>query len=789
MVFLFRVILLFCTCQILFVDQNFAFAQSQSSIEVQKTSSNKRIVDVLERQLNQGKNEDGFLASIRTQLEDLRPVIQEVLKPILEEQNAVSSLLIKLGDAPIESAEESIEIADKRKMLALRRSELVVQADLENKLLARIQKLVDQVGVTRKEAFSNALFKRQSINMELFSSAYDASKQETISLLQLVRSWFSFISVKMKSIIATLSIGFICALAMVLFVPRWIDQFINRDWSIENPSYLSRLFAVLWSAIFVSAYVSMFLVIVHFFGNQFGLFTLKIQSLYYAASVSVVGFILVTNLTRGIFAPRLSQWRLLNLSDTSSIRISLLIIAIGFIYFADYFFSHLNIILSAPLSLTVVQTMITSFLLGILLASTALIKKETKQTDELQAKPIKWISIPFLIAGIFIVAAALTGYIGLARFASQQIVISGAILCLMFIGVETSKQLAREDVLINTRFGANLIEREWFTSQGVEKLGLVFGILMFLSIFFVGLPLLALQWGSQWEDVRFWMVKSLSGFSIGSITISFSDIFIGLTLFFIGIVITKLFKNWLNKTVLPKTKLDSGVRDSMSAGVSYVGIAIAAIIGVTSAGLDLSNFALVAGALSLGIGFGLQNIVSNFVSGLILLIERPIKVGDWIEAGNAAGFVKKISVRATEIETFNNQSIMLPNSELINNQVGNWTHKNKGGRIDLPVGVSYGANPKLVQKILYDIAEAHPKVLKNPEPFVFFEGFGESSFDFQLRFFISDITNQPFVSTDIRFAICEEFKKEKIEIPFPQRDLHVRSIDNTLMKDLVLKNA
>lgn len=789
MVYFTRIILFMFTCGMLFSNENLALAQSKTTTEVKSTSSYVRILDVLERQLSQGNTEDSFLASIRTKLEELRPEIQQSLAPVLEEQKEITSLLSELGDAPSENSDESVEIKEKRKMLASRKAELVIQLDVENKLLTRIDNLVEKVGLVRKEVFSNALFKRQTINMELFNSAYTASQKETIALFQLITSWLSFISINMGSIIAALSIATISALAMIIFVPRWIGQYINRDWSIENPSYLSRLFAVLWSAIFVSVYVSIFFIIVNFFGDQFGLFTPKIQQLYYAASVSIVGFILVANLSRGIFAPRYSQWRLLNLSDISSKRISILVVAIGYIYFADYFFGQVNLIVSAPLSLTVVQTMITSFLLGLFLSSIAFIRKETKQTAASQAKPIKWISVPFLIAGAFVIAAALMGYIGLARFVSQQIVISGAIVCLMFIGIQTSRQLAREDVLPHTQFGKFLITRGWLVNQGIEQLGLGLGIIMFLATFFVGLPLLALQWGSQWEDVRFWMVKSLSGFSIGSVTISFVDIFIGFALFLIGIAVTKFFKSWLNKSVLPRTKFDSGVRDSMSAGVSYIGIAIAAIIGVTSAGLDLSNFALVAGALSLGIGFGLQNIVSNFVSGLILLIERPIKVGDWIEAGSAAGFVKKISVRATEIETFNKQSIMLPNSELINSQVGNWTHKNKSGRIDLPIGASYGSDPKLVQEILLGIADAHPKVLKSPEPFVFFEGFGESSLDFQLRIFIADITNQPFVSTDIRFAICEEFKKENIEIPFPQRDLHVRSIDNELMKGLVSNTA
>ncbi len=202
----------------------------------------------------------------------------------------------------------------------------------------------------------------------------------------------------------------------------------------------------------------------------------------------------------------------------------------------------------------------------------------------------------------------------------------------------------------------------------------------------------------------------------------------------------------------------------MRTGVGYLGTALAGLIGISAAGIDLSSFALVAGALSLGIGFGLQNIVSNFVSGLILLAERPFKVGDWVATGTTEGFVRRISVRATEIETFQRQSIIVPNSQLINNSVGNWTHRNNLGRVDLEVRVSQENDPRHVINVLQELAGVQAGVLRNPEPFVIFSGFGPSSLDFKLCLYIPDVMNSRVVKNETRIAIFERFKTEAIEL-------------------------
>ena len=209
--------------------------------------------------------------------------------------------------------------------------------------------------------------------------------------------------------------------------------------------------------------------------------------------------------------------------------------------------------------------------------------------------------------------------------------------------------------------------------------------------------------------------------------------------------------------------------------VWYFGITIAVFVGLSFAGFDISNLAIIAGALSVGIGFGLQNIVSNFVSGLILLFERPVKRGDWVEVGDTVGFVEKVKIRATRIRTFDNAEILVPNSELLSHHVTNWTLSNSIGRITMKVGVAYGSDVAQVKDILDQIAKDHNQVMQH-EPYkhkVLFREFGDSSLNFEMRVMIKDIKQILDVQSELNFAIEQALRDANITIPFPQRDLHL----------------
>ncbi len=305
-----------------------------------------------------------------------------------------------------------------------------------------------------------------------------------------------------------------------------------------------------------------------------------------------------------------------------------------------------------------------------------------------------------------------------------------------------------------------------------------FSLLNFIGTFL----LLGLALGIEFSQyVELW-VRFNEGLTLGDVNLTPTSILNFGVIFGLGYFATIVIQRIVKSTVLPKTKMDKGSQNALVSGVGYIGYTLAAVVALSSIGFNLSSIAIVAGALSVGIGFGLQTIVSNFVSGIILLVERPIKEGDWIEASGFSGTVKKISVRSTQIETFDRAMVVVPNSELIAGSVLNWTHSNETGRVRVSVGVSYDTDPKRVERLLLKVGKSHEMALKSPEPFVRFQQFGDSSLDFDLIIYVRNKNYMFQVRSELHYSIFELFKKEGIEIPFPQRDLNIKGNSNSNIK-------
>jgi small-conductance mechanosensitive channel len=278
-------------------------------------------------------------------------------------------------------------------------------------------------------------------------------------------------------------------------------------------------------------------------------------------------------------------------------------------------------------------------------------------------------------------------------------------------------------------------------------------------------------------------VDAITGLLSMQATIGSRQITIGLVLMAVGSLGGSYLASWmlqilLRENVLARRNVDLGVSHSVTRLLHYALLSIGFVIALVVLGVDLTKMTLLVSALGVGIGFGLQTIVNNFVCGLILLFERPLRVGDTIEINGKSVIISKIGLRSTTVRTFDQADVIVPNTDLVSNQVTNWTLTDRHARAILPVGVAYGSDIALVMRTLKECALAHPGVMKNPEPRIFFRSFGDSALNLELYVWVEDIDTRLRIESDLYQEIDRRFRQAGIEIPFPQRDLHVRSVEN-----------
>ena len=727
-------------------------------------------VDSLEKEIAANAEDDVGLVEIRLQLEEIgRELLTsgQAFRPRLAEINA---RLEQFGPAPAEGQPpEPDMVTRERQSLAAEKAEINGLLGIAENLSIRINSLVNKIADMRRELFANLLTKRTEINYDLGGEVAEAFGEATDDLYHRIASWLRFVvQFKLNSMLAATFFGLIAAAVLLIGGRRLFGRVFEADPANENPSYLSRLSVAFWSTLMPTAAVSVFLATIYLLYDYFAVLRLDIAEIMTALFIVIGIVFFVHRLANAVLSPRLPNWRLIAVETRAARPLLWLVSATAFFTGVDVFLSTVYRVLGSPLSLTVGESLVATVLTGIPMILIGLIRPFVDENG----KPKRWhplLRFTFYFLGGLTIVSALLGYIGFARFLSAQIVLTGAVLATMYIGFLSARAIADEGAFANTALGRRLAGGFNLDDPTLDQLGLVVSVAINLFVVVIGLPLILFLWGFQPGDITAWAYKLATEIRIGSVSFSLIGLLTGLIVFVFGYFLTRWFQGWLDGSVMARGRVDLGVRNSIRTVVGYAGLALAALVGVSAAGIDLSNLALIAGGLSLGIGFGLQNVVSNFVSGLILLAERPFKAGDWIVAGTVSGTVKKISVRATEIETFQRQTVILPNSELINAAVGNWTHKNKLGRIDIKINVAYGSDPKRAHAILLEIARNHPLVLKNPEPFVLFANFGLAALEFEIRVFLADILNGNVVQNDIRFAVLEAFAEAHVDMPSTPR--------------------
>jgi small-conductance mechanosensitive channel len=389
-----------------------------------------------------------------------------------------------------------------------------------------------------------------------------------------------------------------------------------------------------------------------------------------------------------------------------------------------------------------------------------------------------WLRFGLSLVLVVALLADLSGYTNLSGWLLRSVFGSLFTIVAILIMARLSSEL-----LEGLEYGRTTWTRKIRSILGLTPEGHITGffwvrLLVNLGWWSLLILLLIFIWDLSASVVEEISVIFTNGFTIGSLRIIPARIVFALVSLGVLVTLSAWLQGQMRRRWVAKMPMDRGARESMVTMIGYIGVTVAILVTLGIAGIEYANLAIIAGALSLGIGFGLQNIVNNFVSGLILLFERPVKTGDWVVVGDTEGHVKQIRIRATQIETFDRADVIVPNSELISGQVTNWMLHDPRGRARIPVGVAYGSDTQKVKEVLMKVATDHPEVINDgsmPGPVVLFRRFGDSSLDFELRCFISDVDNRLNVVSDLNFAIDAGFRENGIEIPFPQRDLHVKN--------------
>jgi small-conductance mechanosensitive channel len=755
--------------------------QPAPALPAEEADTVKRLtgaIDAAEKAVQRVAELEEELGRLRIDVEGILAQSQDTAETLRPKLAAIKTQIEKLGPAPAKDAPaEAPDIAAERARLnglasaydgAIKSSELT---------WVRARQLIEKITVLRHALFARNLMERlpSPLLPRLWRDLRAESPAVGSRLGYLAQDWNHWASAKRGEIVALLAGALLLYLVLKLAVARLADRRRLRA-EAGPPSFFERAMSVGWvtplRALPAAAAALVLYAGLDTLDLLFGPWGRSAAAILKAALV----FAAVSALIKAVLAPKEPNWRLVSLGDAPTRRLGTLLVAIAAVYALDAALTDVNRAFLVPLSVSVVQSFAASLAFAALLAG-ILLTPFAPPGEPVTRRSPAWLKLPLWLVVLGILGLALLGYVALARFVAQQLVLTGVIVLVWWLLYLAIRAVTRDRRQHAYPVGQMLEARFGLDRQRRNQLAWLTEIALTFALTICAIPVLMLQWGFSGADIRDSFTSLFFGLEVGQFRISLARILFGIVLFIAMLFAIRLFQGWLRDKALQQTRMDPGLANSIDTVVGYAGTALAALLAISYAGLDITNIAIVAGALSVGIGFGLQSIVNNFVSGLILLIERPIKVGDRIVVGDQQGLVRRISVRATEIETFDRASLLVPNSELITGRVLNWTHRDSTAAFNVKVGVAYDSDPERVIAILLKCAEEHPQVLRVPPPTAVLEDFGASALLFNLRVSLPDISANVAIQSDLRVAIFKALGAAGIAIPFDQVDVNLRNLE------------
>jgi potassium-dependent mechanosensitive channel len=735
-------------------------------------------LDRLESDLQKPRLRYSELNDLRDELQRVRAGIEDFRKLLEPPLAAAKDQVALLGPAPAAGQPPEPE------HVALNRAELNYHFGLlsagqaaVNSANRRIDHLINAIQDIRRKNFTTSLFQPVPgiYSYQTWAKLPDYVPSATSRVRDLVADWWDGVRDQNE----VLLIAFEAILLwLVLTLAGWHGVRRLRRWRHEGePPFWRRASSA--AGVILLRILPVVAPITFLYGMIAEAHALpeRLDWMFYSTAQSIIIIFAINALVTTVFAPRSSQWRLIPASDRAAARICGLVLTLAIVYGVTTLIYVITRLVQAPFALTVAVAFPSSLLLAGIVVAILLTPLDGQHQDRMPS--LRWLTalrIPIWVTVAAIVVCALGGYLALSRFLAQQLIVTGSILAfvyLLLLWVDGFMQGLGDDSAATGRW---LKERAGLEQRRREQLMLPIGLFLKFAVLVLSVPLILLQWGYRWPDISDWYSQLFFGFHIGNTQVSFAVLLASIIVFGLAYGAARLFQGWLDARILKPAGISGGVRDSIRIGVGYVGIVIAALAAFSYAGFNLSNLAILAGAFSVGIGFGLQSVVNNFVSGLILLAERPIKVGDLVVVGGEEGYVRKISVRSTEVETAERARVLIPNSCFITEKVKNWTLRDNICRIVIPVSVGYGCDPRKVRATLLKVAQDNPDVMTTPAPSVDFD-FGTDTLNFKVYAFVDDLNKGGSTSTDLRIAILDAFNEAGIAIPFRQTDATPRNME------------
>lgn len=736
------------------------------------------------------KSDAQYVSETRAKLTEAKKEFEYNLKFIEKRIEA-------LGEEPKDGSKEIPLIAQKRKEFNKELSSekaKIAEADI---LLAKLDEIdLAIINYRNSELFDDILIRTEPV---IYPSVFfDDVKLGVAFLWDIVASpvkWYQALSGQEQSLVKSRSIPVMVLIILATLFGWYLRKLIMRYFGyrddIEHLRYGRKVGAAIATAIaygvipsfIIGAFMAWILAAKIMLSGFFGITLMSF--LFYSLVV-----ILARAISRVIFTPYNEKWRLINVDNEKALRTT------RALYFSVTLIGIASFLLAVATKggysvdlisfLTVISSGIKAFCI-ILIAKRlfwdgseeegdedddeavlpAGANDENKEETDNKVNTTIRFTILLSLFAVITFGAAVFGYPYLSAFIFNRfiltIIIIGAFLALRKTFYDGIHRLLLLRFWVKTfRVRRRVIRKlDFWSGLVIDPILVVMAIFAILSI-----------WGIPTDVLSGLLYRLLTGFKVGGVEISLIAIVMGILSYFVVTALFRTMRRRLQDNVFSKLDMDDGIKHSLVAGIGFVGYVIAALVAIMIMGGDLSNFALVAGALSVGIGLGLQNIVNNFVSGIILLFERPVKVGDWVLINGEEGKIKQINIRSTEVETFNRASVIIPNATLLSTSVTNLTHGNNWMRFKVAVGVAYGSDIQRVKEILLECAAGNKKVLKKPEPYVLFQNFGSSSLDFELRGYSSNIWEGWAIPSELRFEINRRFAEEGIEIPFAQMVVH-----------------